>query len=252
MQTLQPFDSQWLTYGIGLHRIREAGLGTGLMDDLDEHSFTLSDIRELCLELFAGKNQLSLRNPKIDFEGFIEDLQLLVNKEKLVWNPLKKKLCHWVDVDKLRLMYAKTQSKTSVRSNNDPSESGSRIKSRKQAMDTTSLRSSMPDMSKTTPKSVPKRGSDPDFARAYPESVPKRGSEPEFRRSYPGYSKPNGTTTGVNGRSSSGHAPKDHKEYNQHWSHEGPTYKKLKPLEDLLVDIPSLFPPRILFQMESI
>ena len=39
----------WLTYGIGLHRIREAGLGTELMDDLDEKSFDIEEIRDLTI-----------------------------------------------------------------------------------------------------------------------------------------------------------------------------------------------------------
>jgi hypothetical protein len=173
------------------------------MDRLDERSFSLSDIREFCLEFFAGQNQLSLRNPAIDFEGFIEDLQLLVDKEKLVWNPLKNKLCPWVDVNKLRLTYhAKTHKETnkaSLRSSmtygskpkpasiprrsSDPPETGdcSRLESRKQTMDMASLRSSMPNMSKTMPKS---------------------GSQ---------------------------------------WSYEGPSYKKLKPLDVLLVVVPNSF-----------
>jgi hypothetical protein len=226
---------QWLTYGIGLHRIREAGLGTELMDDLDEKAFTLDEIRDFCLEFFVGKNQLSLRNPKIDFNGFIEDLQILVDKEKLVWNPIKNKLCPWVDVNKLKIMYAKTQSKNKggsrrayVRSNtHEAPEAGdrSRLKSRKQTINVESLRSSMLDMSK--PTSLPTRSSDPDCAR----------SDPDFSRSKSSSNRNNGSSNG------SGPAPKDLKEYIQQWSHEGPSYKKLKPLEVLLVDVPNLFPP---------
>jgi hypothetical protein len=212
------------------------------MDDLDEKAFTLDEIRDFCFELFVGKNQLSLRNPKIDFKGFIEDLQILVDKEKPVWNPLKNKLCPWVDVDKIKLMYAKTHSKNNggcrrafVRSNtHEAPEAGDRdrLKSRNQTMNMESIRNSMPDMSK--------RGSDPDFAR---KPLSKRGSAPDIAKSVPDFSRSNGTSKTDNGKDRNGPAPKDLKEYIQQWSHEGPSYKKLKPLEVLLVDVPNLFPP---------
>lgn len=81
----------WLTYGIGIHRIREAGLGTELMDLLDEKSFSIEEVRDFCVELFIGsKNELSLRNPNLDFKGFIDDLEAAKKKESLVWNPMKK------------------------------------------------------------------------------------------------------------------------------------------------------------------
>ena len=37
---------------------------------------------------------------------------------------------------------------------------------------------------------------------------------------------------------------KDLDEAIQHWSREAPDFKKLKPLEVLLVDVPKLFPPK--------
>ena len=101
----------WLTYGIGIHRIREAGLGTELMDLLDEKSFTIEEIRDFCVELFIGpKNELSLRNPNLDFKGFIDDLEAATKKESLVWNPMKKKLTPWIDVQKIKLMFEKSMN----------------------------------------------------------------------------------------------------------------------------------------------
>jgi len=101
----------WLTYGIGIHRIREAGLGTELMDLLDEKSFSIEEVRDFCVELFIGpKNELSLRNPNLDFKGFIDDLEAATKKESLVWNPMKKKFTPWVDVQKITLMFEKSMN----------------------------------------------------------------------------------------------------------------------------------------------
>lgn len=59
----------WLTYGIGIHRIREAGLGTELMDEIDEKPFSLEKIRQWCMEFFAGRSCVTMRHPTLDFDG---------------------------------------------------------------------------------------------------------------------------------------------------------------------------------------
>lgn len=102
------------SYGIGIHRIREAGLGTDILDNLDEKPFTLEEIREFCIEFFLGNNPLSLRNPKVDVNGFFEDLQNIVDRERNVWNPIKNKRSPWIDVEKLKLMTFKSLSKRSM------------------------------------------------------------------------------------------------------------------------------------------
>ena len=66
----------WLTYGIGLHRLREACLATDLMDNLDETSLTLEEIHEFCVDFFVGKcSDLPLTNPCHDFPGFVSAFQ---------------------------------------------------------------------------------------------------------------------------------------------------------------------------------
>jgi hypothetical protein len=220
----------WLTYGIGLHRIREAGLGTELMDDLDEKAFSIDEIKDFCFEFFVGKNNLSLRNPKIDFNGFIEDLQSIVSKEKPVWNPIKNKLCPWIDVNKLKLMYAKKQTRAQRpaferRYSHEAPESrssGHRVQTRVQnAPYSQSMHS---DLNKSV--------SGAEFGRTSP-------SKPKSKKS----SESDSTNDGSSGSDKNKSTAKDLKEYIQQWSHEAPTYKKLKPLEVLLVDVPNLFPP---------
>ena len=66
----------WLTYGIGLHRLREAGLATELMDELDEKALNMSQIHQFFLEFFVGGIlDIDLCNPLDDFEAFVQDLE---------------------------------------------------------------------------------------------------------------------------------------------------------------------------------
>jgi hypothetical protein len=213
----------WLTYGIGLHRIREAGLGTEFMDDLDEKPFSLQDIRDFCLEFFVGKNNLSLRNPKIDFKGFIEDLQTLVDKEQLVWNPVKNKLCPWVDVNKIKIMFARKK---------EPSGQKASFERR----NTYTLDDS--DTGRAKPRSGNRSGNlyasmQNDFNASMPGGFNRSTSNPN----------PDVTSKGNTNSSNSNPPPANLKEVIQQWSHVAPTYKKLKPLQDLLVGVPNLFPP---------
>jgi hypothetical protein len=107
------FSNPWLTYGIGLHRMREAGLGTELMDVLDERPFSLDELYEFCVDVFVRDGDMPLRHPTEDWDGFIIDLQVLVGKEKLVFNPIKDKLCPWIDVNMLKSMLQRSAGRRS-------------------------------------------------------------------------------------------------------------------------------------------
>ena len=102
----------WLNYGIGIHRIREAGLGTDLMDELDEKPFTLGQIRQWCTEFFVGKENFFIRHPTLDWNGFVEDVRTLLRREKQVFNPVKNKLCDWIDMHKLQNMHRRHTEKS--------------------------------------------------------------------------------------------------------------------------------------------
>lgn len=98
----------WLTYGIGIHKLREACLGTDLMDDLDETSLSLDELYDFCLEFFLGKyNDVPLSDPSRDFDGFSSDLSNILRRAKLVWNPVKNRSTPWIDVDKLDNLFRK-------------------------------------------------------------------------------------------------------------------------------------------------
>lgn len=209
----------WLTYGIGLHRIRESGLGTELMDDLDEKPFTIDEIRDFVAEFFIGKGgTFSIRNPNIDFDGFIQDVQSIVDKEKPVWNPVKNKLTPWLDIHKIKVVYAAQSKQRRARvglSRMNSTDDAGRSRPRRangnlHASMNGAFNSSMPTGLNRTTTDFPRRTSEPDNSKPKEPSVPK---------------------------------PTSLQEVIQQWSRQAPSYKKLKPLETLLVDVPNLFPP---------
>ena len=90
-----------------MHRIREAGLCTDVME-LIKRPMSLNEIHELCMDLFDEK----ICHPKKDWAGFVTELERLVKQEKLIWNPIKNKLCPWIDVEALESGYRKRSSGT--------------------------------------------------------------------------------------------------------------------------------------------
>jgi hypothetical protein len=108
--------NSWLTYGIGLHRAREAGLGADIMDHLDKRPLSVNELYEWCMSMFVWDSELvSMRHPAKDWSGFISDLQGFLKEEKMVWNPIKKKLCPWIDVALLESIYHKRSAPEQVR-----------------------------------------------------------------------------------------------------------------------------------------
>ena len=92
----------WLTYGIGLHRLREAGLLPEIFGRLDEQPLTLDQLHEFCKTFLVGDNRcIDLPHPRSSWNGFFETLRFLIDKEKNQWNPVKKKVMPWIDLDKL-------------------------------------------------------------------------------------------------------------------------------------------------------
>lgn len=94
----------WLTYGIGIHRMREAGLVWGLVDDMDERPLTLDEIHQFCKMFFLGE-KYDLIHPEDDWERFLEGLEHVLGQQKLVYNPVAKKQTPWIDIQKLDAIY---------------------------------------------------------------------------------------------------------------------------------------------------
>ena len=107
----------WLTYGLGLHKLREAGLAPDIFTVLDERPLTLDEIHQLSELLFLGEDgsgaiphppyqptraaQLRQTSWISNWTPFITGMKHLIGRQKLQWNPLKKKMTPWIDLKKL-------------------------------------------------------------------------------------------------------------------------------------------------------
>ena len=97
----------WLTYAIGIHRLREAGLAWGLINALDKRPLTHLEIYEFCKMCFLGEDRNSeedLPHPR-NWANFLRCLSRLVTKEKTIWNPIFNMQTTWLSLSKLNEMY---------------------------------------------------------------------------------------------------------------------------------------------------
>ncbi len=95
----------WMNYALPLHRLREMGFHDRVLDMIDERPLTHSEIRDYCLLLFGVNQCDGLPDPETDWEGFAAYVDRLVSKEKLQWNPMKKKMMPWINMKKLNKKY---------------------------------------------------------------------------------------------------------------------------------------------------
>jgi len=93
----------WLTYSLGLHRLREAGLAWGTVGELDEKPFSFDKIHQLCIEFF-GVGKKDLPRPKDDWNGFLDGLQQINEREHRQYSMVKKRKASWIDIRKLESM----------------------------------------------------------------------------------------------------------------------------------------------------
>ncbi|KAK1733946.1 hypothetical protein QTG54_015473 [Skeletonema marinoi] len=99
----------WLTYGLGIQRLREAGLTSSLIGQLDEKAFNADDIYKFCQEFFIGEKEVDLPHPQNSLDAFMRGLDRLLKNEKLQWNPVKKKLTPWIDMKQLERQFRPRQ-----------------------------------------------------------------------------------------------------------------------------------------------
>lgn len=256
----------WLTYGIGIHRLREAGLGTDLMDELDEQPFTLEKIRQWCMEFFVGRSHVFIRHPTLDWGGFIEDLNGLLQQEKKVYNPVKNKLCDWIDVGKLHSMYQRhTRKKHSAplnkcasmptkKATSEQREQHPRMPHRRNNPLSASVKATSSDLHTssnhhrrhqhtTQHTSFSASMREPPGPREHLGSGYRRTTfDAEIPTSHAG-SPSMRRKSSVEGSTTRGSQSSqlDLKVAIENWSYKAP--KELRPLETLLVQVPTLFPP---------
>lgn len=96
----------WLNYGLCLHRIREMGFHHRLFDLLDERRLNLDELREFLILLFGPDEFDGVPDPNLDFKAFYHHVKAAAAKEDKLWNPVSKKMGHWIDVNKLKSCYS--------------------------------------------------------------------------------------------------------------------------------------------------
>jgi len=213
----------WLTYSKGLHRLREVGLAPDVLGDLDQRSLTLDEIHQLCIILFAGEGesvylplppyqptstrQLGRSSWVESWIPFIVALEGLVEKEKLQWNPITKRMAPWIDLKKLQ---------SNLKSQFE--ESSDRFEARR------SFAHANPPGRR--PARHGHRGRDPagdkGFGRSPPAMSPIHENKPQ---------------------TDSGLSDLTLEEAIQRWSHQPPNYKRANSLQRLLITVPRAFPP---------
>ena len=225
------------------------------MDLLDEQPFTMEQIWQWCIEFFLGSKKTSLRRPTLDWDGFIQDLQNLLKKERQVWNPVKKKLGYWIDIEKLISMHRRQNERVHASSSGDRQE----LTYRKQNSFRSSMRQSASGHQRALEPSEGRhelmhrkqnsfRSSMQRSASVYQPASTSRRTTYNGEQSSPVASKSNDRSKSFHVHPSSSNtqgeqqsSPLNLQQMITKWSHEKP--KKLRPLETLLIEVPSLFPP---------
>ena len=94
----------WVTYGLPLHRFREAGFRVHVLDVLDERALTIQEVRQLCHFLFGTKLG-PFPDPAQNWNAFFQIISNLQSKEQLQWNPVTRKLTPWINLHDLNRLY---------------------------------------------------------------------------------------------------------------------------------------------------
>mmetsp|Transcript_1572 Transcript_1572/g.2156 ORF Transcript_1572/g.2156 Transcript_1572/m.2156 type:complete len:374 (-) Transcript_1572:598-1719(-) len=97
----------WITYGLPLHRCREMGFQHRLLDLVDERTLTLDEVLTF-LRLLFDKELVC--DPHVDWDGFLKEIKMkILSGEGLTYNPGRKRLTPWLDLNKLKQIYGPTK-----------------------------------------------------------------------------------------------------------------------------------------------
>jgi len=98
-------ENPWLNYALPLHRLREMGYHDRVFDMLDERKLSKSELRDFCAILFGLDSLDGVPDPSLDWVGFVKSVEILLQKEQLQWNPIKKRAKPWISLTKLNRAY---------------------------------------------------------------------------------------------------------------------------------------------------
>ena len=94
----------WLTYALPLHRFRELGFRSDVLDAIDERPLSVSQVGDLCRLLFSVP---SLPDPTRDWNAFMYAITPLVQREVQHWNPVTRKTSAWINLHDLNRLYSR-------------------------------------------------------------------------------------------------------------------------------------------------
>lgn len=98
----------YLAYGLPLHRLREFGCTSNVIDLIDETRLSLVQVRQLVTFIY-GKAAADVPHPELDWREFVRSLDALQSNDPngTVWDPLKSRLVPWFNLHKMNRMYGK-------------------------------------------------------------------------------------------------------------------------------------------------
>jgi len=91
----------WITYSLPLHRCRELGYHERLFDLIDERPLTAGEVKSFCCLVF-GLPEADLPDPGGGASAFVKAVKLVLEREQLQWNPIKKKTTPWILMKELK------------------------------------------------------------------------------------------------------------------------------------------------------
>eukprot|EP00569_Conticribra_weissflogii_P007359 CAMPEP_0171335436 /NCGR_PEP_ID=MMETSP0878-20121228/5334_1 /TAXON_ID=67004 /ORGANISM="Thalassiosira weissflogii, Strain CCMP1336" /LENGTH=566 /DNA_ID=CAMNT_0011836705 /DNA_START=77 /DNA_END=1777 /DNA_ORIENTATION=- len=236
----------WLTYGMGLHRLREAGLAWNLVDCIDERPLSVGEIYEFCKFFFLGGNGANLPDPCWNWNEFYGALTKLLSKEKPQWNPVAGALMPWIDLAKLNSIYGRMrqqpQPQFSVPGQFVPPYSTSTNSHQQQFTPNNNI--NHPSMQQTQYQHGQQQSGveHPYSTNPLPTQQPKSTTQPNAQtppQSFP--SIPNTINSNMSHPNTNSIPLKQ--QILQNWALQPPQYRNLNPLPQLLVTVPTTFPP---------
>lgn len=96
--------NKWLNYALPMHRCRELGYHDRLFDLLDERKLGIDELRGFFSLLF-GTEQHRIPDPTVEWKAFMQFVQDSLEREKVQWDPMRKKSLPWVNVKLLNKIY---------------------------------------------------------------------------------------------------------------------------------------------------
>lgn len=91
--------NRWVNYGLPLHRVREMGCVSRVLDLLDERQLTKDEVRDYCGLLLGEGLTDGLPDPQVDWQNFKAAVAHSFALEDPIVNPVVAKAVPWVNLN---------------------------------------------------------------------------------------------------------------------------------------------------------